>query len=185
MEQPVTKFEDARSFGVEIECIGTCNNDQAAVFLSAAGLPATQASYSGSEYNKWQLKNDGSIQRQRGYVGFEIVSPKLRGAAGYQQLKTALQCLKAQADIRVNKSCGVHVHINVKDVSLDGLKAICQNLLKYEEGLDLVLPPSRRGNGNQYLRSNKIAVHGASNQDKVASFLLLSFVIVAFNSGTR
>lgn len=57
---------------------------------------------------------------------------------------------------------GFHVHINVANRTLDDLKKICINFVKYEDAFDSFMPPSRRE--NQFCRSNKQAVGTTTNK---------------------
>ena len=45
------------------------------------------------------------------------------------------------------------MHIDLTGIEFEGLRRICQNWVKYEDAIDLILPPSRRGDGNRYLRA--------------------------------
>ena len=67
-------------FGVELECFNV-QMQTVVDALNAAGIPSIRAGYSGSDYSKFQIKHDGSIQ---GRDGFEVVSPILQGEEGIQ-----------------------------------------------------------------------------------------------------
>lgn len=58
----------------------------------------------------WTVKYDSSIRAGRGRQGAEIVSPVLKGADGLRQIKAVCQTLN-QLGARVNRSCGLHVHV--------------------------------------------------------------------------
>jgi hypothetical protein len=68
---------------------------------------------------------------------------------------------------------GFHVHIDVSSWNIEQLVKICQNFIKYEDAMDVILPPSRRTNSmqcNQYFRSNRQAMndtlHLTTNQQR-------------------
>ena len=120
-------------------------------------------------FHRWQIKHDASLEgstiNDQPAGCFEVVSPILSGEDGLRDLATVLTTLKEKMDIRVDKKCGVHVHINGSDLNLSSLKAICANWTKYEEGIDSMVPASRREDNNGYLQSNKNKIPG-NNQEK-------------------
>jgi hypothetical protein len=50
---------------------------------------------------------------------------------------------------------GFHVHVEVEDENLFAMKVICQNFVKFEAAMDLLMPLSRRGDENEYCKSNR------------------------------
>ena len=85
--------------------------------------------------------------------GYELVSPILRGAEGRGRLATTLDWINHYELVTVDKNCGYHVHIDLAGINTEGLKRICQNWVKYEDAIDLILPPSRRGDANRFARA--------------------------------
>jgi hypothetical protein len=58
---------------------------------------------------------------------------------------------------------GMHVHVEVKDYSLDNMKGICQQFLLSEEAIDSFLPLHRctgSEKGHTYFESNALSVMG-------------------------
>lgn len=95
---------------------------------------------------KWRIVNDSSIS------GFnfegesvEFNTPPAEGDAFYSRALAGIR--RVQPFVRVNKSCGFHVHIDVQDMFNDNAKlANVQNLLIAFQPLMFALqPPSRRG----------------------------------------
>lgn len=95
---------------------------------------------------KWRIVNDSSIS------GFnfegesvEFNTPPAEGDAFYSRALAGIR--RVQPFVRVNKSCGFHVHIDVQDIFPDSAKlANVQNLLIAFQPLMFALqPPSRRG----------------------------------------
>lgn len=95
---------------------------------------------------KWRIVNDSSI------TGFnfegesvEFNTPPAEGDAFYSRALAGIR--RVQPFVRVNKSCGFHVHIDVQDMFNDNAKlANVQNLLIAFQPLMFALqPPSRRG----------------------------------------
>ena len=190
------EFEQ-RPFGVELELIlpNTYGSQLAcqqavAAALQGLGLNAISASYSSSQYDKWQIKYDGSLEPSAGMAGVEVVTPVLKGKEGYEDLKKVLAMLKSQLKaqvcflghsfccisclslffcLQVNSSCGLHVHVNGKDVKyeLEALRSICVNFIMCEQGFDLLISKGRRGNQNSYCQSNRSSVKGGELSAKV------------------
>jgi len=91
---------------------------------------------------------------------FELVSPILRGGQGLGTVDRVMRTLSNMGDVSVNQTMGLHVHVNIADLTLAQLKKVCQNFCKYESVLDSMMPPSRRGSTNTYCGSNRHAVGG-------------------------
>ena len=141
-----------RAFGCELELLckrGSVQNIQAAV--QEAGEPVFVSGEVNRDTTKyWKLVPDASLPPGRGY---ELVSPILRGSEGRGRLAVTLDCINHYDLVTVDKQCGYHVHIDLAGIDFEGLKRICQNWVKYEDAIDLILPPSRRGDENRFARS--------------------------------
>lgn len=155
------------SFGVEFELFvpagpnttGTKERMQvfATAFTEQCQLPAVGATYSGSDYSKWQFKPDNSVAPAFNLSAasnptlFELVSPKMQyTAGGLDKIGQALKCVGASnffGGARVNKSCGFHVHIGRQPFfSVDELKNIAWNFMAYQSAFMAVQPKSRKNN---------------------------------------
>ena len=175
------KMPNNVQFGIELEL--TCEDTTLDAYKIASHLTPTshhavqvfesyRAARQASHHDDtWKLVPDSSIQCNRHQPDchkFELVSPVLEGGAGLSKIHaivTALTSLKqsmtSRPVIRVNKSMGFHLHINVNDYSLAQLIKICQNFIKYEDVMDSFMPPSRRTSSpesKQYFQSNRLAV---------------------------
>jgi hypothetical protein len=144
----MTTLNTQRTYGVEFEGFGI---DKSVLVrkLREAGINAYESSYSGSDYTVWQVKSDASI---RGHMGFEIVSPVLQGQHGLEQIKTALRVVRENGG-DANRSCGFHIHWGVADWGVREFRNFYKRWAKFEQGIDLVQPKSRRGDNAQYCRS--------------------------------
>mmetsp|Transcript_26077 Transcript_26077/g.31659 ORF Transcript_26077/g.31659 Transcript_26077/m.31659 type:complete len:441 (-) Transcript_26077:1139-2461(-) len=113
----------------------------------------------------WKIVPDSSVSCNRGQDcnTFELVSPKLEGGEGLQQVHKVLQLVE-KLQPQVNSTAGLHVHVNVEDLNLMQKKKVCMNFIKYEDAFDLIVPVSRRGNSNEHCKSNRSTFQG-SNQD--------------------
>lgn len=85
----------------------------------------------------WDLKVDGSC-------GYELTSPKLTWA-DWPTVERALDALLA-AGARTSRSCGLHVHHDVRDYSEGDMKALLSLWALHEGTLFALLPPSRYDN---------------------------------------
>jgi hypothetical protein len=151
-------------FGIEIECLipGHSSATLSAVAtglataITSAGVGCYYAGYSHARTGQWKIVTDSSVSPPAGYVGLEIVSPPL-GEEGLAQIEIVGNTLIAMG-ARVNKSCGLHVHIGARSLSIPAMKQLAWLYHDYEESIDSLLPPSRRGNSNTYCRSVKMTV---------------------------
>lgn len=74
--------------------------------------------------------------------------------------------------VDVNKSAGFHVHIGSDPFfTLEDLKRICANFVKFEHALDSLMPLSRRGVNNKYCRSH-LHLFGRQNPDTINDVIL-------------
>lgn len=127
-----------RKFGIEIECFNV--REVPSILLE----------------KNWIIGHDGSI---RGNNAYEFKSPPLPAtAASFREVKQVMKALR-EAGVRVNRSCGMHVHVGVEnDVRTECVPGLFfANLIErynmLEPYIDLLVPPSRRGNTNQYCHS--------------------------------
>jgi hypothetical protein len=102
-----------RTFGVEAEFYNI--TPQTAIdALRAVGIVAVNAGYTHRIMSEWKIVTDSSVTSTgtgTGY-GLELVSPILRGRDGLEQVAKALDALR-NAGAKVNKSCGIHVHVGL------------------------------------------------------------------------
>lgn len=103
-----------RTFGFEAEFFGI----RPQVALNALAAVGISARYAGrlEQVSGWKLTTDGSVTSTgTGTSGLELVSPPLQGVAGLELAHKAVEAI-ASAGGKVDKSCGLHVH-----VGMDGL----------------------------------------------------------------
>ena len=132
--QPVT----LRRFGVEIECVGA---SRAAIIRECGqrGLAIFSESYNHCDGGNHKIVSDASI---RGENGNEVVT---RPLSELEELRTILDALKA-AGARVNKSCGLHVHIDAADLYIGQAVNIINNYYYLRHLINCSLPASRTNN---------------------------------------
>lgn len=143
-------FEFGRlSFGVEIE---TYNVVRSSLIEKGTrkGLAIRSEGYNHDDnQHYYKIVSDGSLQ---GNDTNEIVSPILQGNDGLNSLKRLCDALN-EIDARVNKSCGLHIHIGAATMTDRHYLNIIVNYQRLEALIDSFMPVSRRGNNNGYCRS--------------------------------
>lgn len=124
-------------------------------------------------FEGWELERDGSIacsRLQPNCTKFELVSPVLKGETGLFTIRRVLEALQQNnIELKVNRSMGFHVHVNVKRLSQQQLNKVCQNFVKYEDVFDSFLPWSRKtgsSESNRYFKSNRDAMREFSNRER-------------------
>jgi hypothetical protein len=167
-----------RRFGVEIEFIAArgITRERVADKLTGAGVPAYSTHYSDHRVvpGKWKVKPDGSLY---GGNGMEVVSPPITGQDGLDAVtKASAVLLDPEIAGAVNRSCGLHVHLDCSDLNIETMKRLV-TIYKDNEGLiDALLPPSRRGNTNPFAMSLKhadmAALKAARTSDQIAKAVL-------------
>jgi hypothetical protein len=85
----------------------------------------------------WTAERDGSVVSDRpGYVGVEIVSPKLSGEAGLTEVFCMIDWL-SEIGAYVDAKCGQHVSVDARDLRMEQVAAIRETFKKLERGLFL------------------------------------------------
>lgn len=132
--QPVT----LRQFGVEVECVGA---SRAAIIRECGqrGLAIFSEAYNHRDGGNHKIVSDASI---RGENGNEVVT---RPLYELEELRILLDALKA-AGARVNKSCGLHIHIDAADLNIVQAVNIINNYYYLRHLINSSLPASRANN---------------------------------------
>jgi hypothetical protein len=138
-----------RKFGVEIEFIGI-SMDTAALALCNAGVACRVERYGHAVPRNWKIVEDGSVIDRtatsfRG-LGGELVSPPLTGEEGLEEVRKALRAMVA-AGATVNKTCGLHVHVDAADLTGADVARIFVNYRSHESVINQFMPRSRVDNG--------------------------------------
>ena len=169
-----------KTFGIELELY---NVDRRALVdaLNNAGITACMASYSGRDYSQWQVKTDCSIN---GPQGLEVVSRVLT----MDDLPEVLRVVQIINDLdgKVNASCGMHIHWGVRDWGMDNWKNFAKRYVKFERGIDQLMPKSRRDNNARYCQSVvRIEPDMAEHFRKISAARDLSSLAMNFNYNER
>jgi len=138
-----------RHFGVEIECVGI-NPSRAAAAIREAGIEVEYESYNHRRRPHWKVTTDASVCGPGGSC--EVVSPVLNGDDGHEQIRKVCRAL-SEAGARINRTCGLHVHIDARELGRESLANVARYYHHFESAIDTVMAPSRRGNHNSYCGS--------------------------------
>eukprot|EP01087_Luapelamoeba_hula_P020186 TRINITY_DN6832_c0_g1_i1.p1 TRINITY_DN6832_c0_g1~~TRINITY_DN6832_c0_g1_i1.p1 ORF type:complete len:461 (-),score=69.07 TRINITY_DN6832_c0_g1_i1:88-1470(-) len=152
------------TFGVELELTVPSRSivrtrEQVATYLQSYGIAARVTEYSDKTPRSfWKIVPDASLcchENDPQCLTFELVSPILQGHDGLDSLERVMSVLN-KLQLEVNKSVGFHVHVGrAPFFSLDELRNICANFVKYEAVFDSFVPESRRGVNNKYCQSHQ------------------------------
>ena len=140
--------QTTRQFGIEIEANGA-QLHEVVDMLTAAGINVrTRTNYTHQVMPMWKVVPDGSL----GNNSFEVVSPPLSGAEGLAEVRKVMDVLN-EAGCDVNKSCGMHVHIDCNDLTAEHIANIFNRYRKHEAEIDKMMPKSRRGSNSRWCKT--------------------------------
>lgn len=144
------RWVSARTFGVEIECVGISRETAAAALAPVLGYTPRITGYHGdSSYTEWTVQYDGSLVDRTGRGSAEVVTRVLQGDAGLAELRAGIDALAA-AGATVNVSCGQHVHHSIDDLDGDALALFVENFARLQPLMSKLVAPSRRHNGRTH-----------------------------------
>jgi len=146
----LNKFE--RAVGVEIETIGN-NSD----FISL--LP------------DFRVTRDGSISDTGDDEGFEFISKPMRGDHLFFEIDNICSHL-IDNGFWMNRTCGLHIHIDARDLFYEELKGIALVARSFERVIFSMMPKSRNGtNWCKHMQMNKDAIKRIdSNEDFIEKY---------------
>lgn len=159
------------TYGIELEFVVLATLSKATVarkLSELTGLPVKDSFRGARTPNAWKVVQDASLYAPSGYAGLEVVSPVLENLND-GQIDKICRAL-SQIGATVNRSCGTHVHIGAGRLALGAMKRLAILYAESEDLLDALLPPSRRGNTNQFCRSVKanMRLQGVLDAQRVA-----------------
>ncbi len=130
------------TFGVEMECFVA-----SARIHEEARKNGVKIAYEGYNHTDntayYKFVTDASVRGLDDAI--ECVSPILKGTKGFGSLKKACKSLN-DAGAKVNKSCGLHVHIGAAGMAGREIANVFQNYQMMEGVIDSFMAPSRRSN---------------------------------------
>jgi Putative amidoligase enzyme len=132
------KIDENQNFGIELELSSPAWIDRSAIadlMPRNAGqifLPDTYSEGRHTHNDGWKIVLDGSIVCNRNMPRcnkFEVVSRILEGGDGLSEIASVIRSLE-RTELKVNKSMGFHVHVDVSAYDINQLVKICQNFIK-------------------------------------------------------
>lgn len=132
------KLSRKLKFGIELEVKTSMREAEIADLLRSVGVACSchVGNVHGVLKKNWKVVRDGSISN-----GWEIVSPPLSSFNDVEKVCKVLE----ENGVTVDKSCGFHVHHEIKDLNKKQIENIYEIYNKYEvEVIDQLLPMSRR-----------------------------------------
>lgn len=150
----------AFTMGVEIECFGIVKSEVREA-LQRRGVLSIETGYDHNDQKKaYKLGHDGSIT---GLNSCEVVSPILKNL---KSLKVVCDTINEHG-ARVNRSCGLHIHLGADQLTLDQWVRVIKNYARIEPIIDTFMAESRRANNNCYCKS---IVEAADRLSDIGSF---------------
>jgi hypothetical protein len=143
-----------KHIGLEIECFNA-SPYEIVTGLRQAGILCKD--YTGYQKQKsrthWVVTYDASVTGTNTGIGrgVEVVSPPLKIEDMTAQLQKVCEVLN-QLNAKVDKTCGIHVHHEIDDLSLKGIKNIFSIYQKHIETIEGIMPESRRAVGQAKLQ---------------------------------
>ena len=137
------------TYGVEIECYAKGTRNRIANEISHYGFAAQNHESAAPDhpYDKWYVKRDMTISKEDGYHAAELVSPVLDDSTIDANIEVACEVLE-HTEAKVNKSCGLHIHVGDQWLGLEEKKRISWQYLRNEETIDLLISMTRAGSRN-------------------------------------
>ena len=132
----------AQTYGFEIESFGLTEQELRTTLSGLRGYNREETTYSGhfpygrsgtrghhnGQENVWASERDGSINNTAGRgIAHEVVSPIIKGQEGLAVLKRAMKAL-SRAGAKINKSCGLHVTMGIRNCSARVRRMSARNL---------------------------------------------------------
>jgi len=172
LRQDTAMFSRQRAFGLEYEIGFADTPERTAINLMAAtGQQVYAEGYTHRSTEYWKIVPDRSVQVS-GRHGAELVSPKMQGSDALARVRSMLNAIdtlpakgggsRSSGDPggpEVNSTTGHHVHLDAsRDLSLEDVKKIAASFFVHEDAFDVLMPPSRQGTENKYVKSHRARI---------------------------
>ena len=164
-------MNQTRTYGVEFEIKG--NRAQVAAAIQLAGIDLNNSfSYHHNlegGNSRWELKSDATVQG-----GMEIVSPKLVGDEGLEEIKIVLDAINSTGAF-VDTDCGTHIHLGMNQEIEAGEKVarkVARNVemisTRWAHSINQLVSKSRRSQRWCATKTSSIRVDGGDCQSWTA-----------------
>lgn len=133
-----------RFFGVEIEfdvtdIFTSSTMDIVVDELVKGGIPCRRTWYDETEPDTWALKTDASC-------GLELVSPKLSGKSGMDQVKKVCRILKSISFVKITDSCGLHIHHDASGLTASQIVGVAAAYTVHQDQINKLVRRNRTSN---------------------------------------
>lgn len=137
------KLVRSLKFGLELEVISSISEREMINALREAGIMVNTPNGTHELVPGWKVVYDSSIGSSRSHpYGFELVSPP---SIDFDDLEKICKVLK-EKNVKVNKSCGMHVHHDINELKRQQIIRIYNFYNKYEKIIDGLVNEDRAGN---------------------------------------
>lgn len=143
------KFTTPRKFGVELEVGNEIKKPTIRRLIKLKSEKTVQTSrYVPSINNSWwHVKDDATcgVLGRDGPKGIEIASFVASGVSDLSHICEVADFLSTSG-VKVNDNCGLHIHVDASDITIEQVGRILSSWIKIESFLSLALPIRRRNN---------------------------------------
>tara|TARA_Y100000593_G_scaffold34043_1_gene66839 strand:+ start:2730 stop:3845 length:1116 start_codon:yes stop_codon:yes gene_type:complete len=153
------------------ECDDEIRSRIARTLREKTGLEVHHQSWNTRTQDYWKLIYDGSVNGSEG-ANCELISPPLKGDEGLLEVGIMSEALNSIPRIKIDKSCGLHVHHDAREISAKAMGKLVQFYSTYEGIIDSFMPMSRRSNKASYCASLKNFLGFQNNKDLVHSYAM-------------
>ena len=147
-------FNSSRNFGIELEMGHTIPKSKVSrIIRSYSSKEVNCTGYKLSSNNDfWHVKDDSTcgIFGKNGPKGVEVASYVAQGTSDIEHISFVGRMLSL-AGCRTNPNCGLHIHADARDLSIDEVGIALSYWLKIEGWVENMIPESRRN--SKYCRS--------------------------------
>lgn len=157
-----------RKFGIELETSSPSESvlSKAIALIQANHVNMRTTNYNHTDVSYWKVLTDGSLSG--GYCR-EIVSPAFDSEAGLQEVTKVATILNTMG-VKVNNTCGFHVHLDASDLTPKQISTVCRFYQAYEREIDKLHQGTRRGNpGYTHTLQNRRFPENPTSLDSVRS----------------
>lgn len=157
-----SKLCNDRTMGLELECfIPSDHIGDVVTDLRSFGYAVIELSWNEAKdqlerdphHYDFIITTDGSLERTSSipshYRGREIITKPLRANDLFDRVEQLTDVLNSY-QVKVNSTCGLHLHIDVVDFKAKNLKNALNFYKRYEKTIDCLVAESRRGRGARY-----------------------------------
>ena len=132
-------------FGLELEVISPISTNMMVDKLLEVGINVVSTRGTHEIVSGWKVVHDSSIRSTRTHpYGFEIVSPP---SSSFDDLEKICKVLE-ENNVKVNKSCGMHVHHDISELKRQQIIRIYNFYNKYEKVIDGLINKDRSNNNS-------------------------------------